>query len=1781
MATEKSFDELFPEFANAYSSTEKPVEKPVEEIAEITGGEPAEKSFDELFPEFADTYDSGSVKETTEATETTLLEDFDPRGADWGGAFVYGLDQPLENMGITLEALGAEGVGEWLREVVEAPENYESATEKFINMQGDEFQQSYLPRAVLEQGGQLVGSLLSRIGGAAIGGAVTANPLGAVVGAFAGPAIFEAIQILGPTVQERLVRDGREGEDPTWEDWTAAASASGVSGLLNAVGIKGLGNLNKHRKIAVAGAALKEGVTEGTQSLVQEVGSGAFTEEGLKPGDEIVRQMIGEGILGGTAAGSIQAGVSTYQKVTGIDPPTFNQTKEALEVQIETEADAEILASNTENNNFEDLELDDIRKLITEKGYEVPILATDTKESLQTKLNGFIKEDVQRRVYGEDAERNVLAPIREPAVRQQQLNYFNSLTQEELGEYIEQNIGLEEYQQWAANQGEFSFDSAVSGKENYQADRKALANANTAVSMAQMNLPSKFDWNQFNNHIDELSERYDLATLQGMAQTYGGLRQNQLTTYDKRGLATKIAEGMLRLENQQLKTAPEFLEKSTFVSTDIQDFGGLNALKNEHKPFVSLIEEDGNAISVIVDVAVNQGQTVIPLKFERLGALQDPDLTLEQKLNLDGNLILSHNQVTQAENYLNEQGNDFIKGETTVNNVLSSDNTRLSSLELPQGTLPQFNEEGLNRVLKLSSWFRPYGPIGFELGRRQRENITRTRALEKNAEQLAEQYEKSVQEVIKESKGEYTREELDKLGMAFLRRTGAKLKLDKEERAEYETELDKLRDDLKQEANEEGRIEIQDEINELEISLEGIQKTAVAAAQLPKKMQAPLIKIRTSIDALSKRLLDLPLDLVPEEERVTLEEGINKYVTRAFALFEPGLGWNPRFSKKWLGNKEAQQLYDRAVESVYRTNLRKGITKGDEKADRRMAAKTIDQIISLENIESTQDLVKLPGIFKSQEDTIGLEKAQNVIKNRGVIPKAIRDLMGEINDPAQVAATSLSRLSRLVEMTSFYDDVRQINERPGEMFFSPVSTGRYTFKIEENDFNPLSGQYTTKEIAQTLGVAKNSDPSGSLQMILSVWDPLILAPKAATQMGMIVLSPATQSRNFFGAGIMYLANGYLSGGNEMNAYDVIKQELFPEIAYVDGVLTLEGSENQRIFRRMQQLGIVNTSVRLNDVADLFSKLNASGRNNTLSKWSHNLQAMKQTNVGQTADLAAGSWLRGLKNVYAAVDDFWKMAAFSSDKSQMKKMLNNMRTNEGEPFSDALKLKVLQEYASTLTTKLGTDYKSNLARTLKKSITLEEYIEEVSAYHVRMGMPNYDYVGKFAQVVRQLPFGNFIAFPTEILRTAFNLQQIAYKQATFKISPELMSEGNIRSEQTLTKNEDGSETLGQATGARPMAANGMQRYILGAGAMAGLGSSTAAVLQYIFDVDDEELDAIRIIGPEYGRNDKIAPLSKIEKGKGDVLNLNYLLPYEGIAKIGLTVMNSVREGESQNQGLPSSVVEGLAEWVMDYSSSYTDASIASKVQFELVRNESSTGRQIWNPRDPWGDVVLDMLSYIKNNAAPGVVPQITDIYRSLQEGDERYDTYLGDVEYAKAQMKLLGFSTTEVDAEKSLPFTISRYQKDIKNSITNPLTKLSWTGESVQEEDVLYEYEKAQESWFQIQQELYFVLQNYEKLDISQVELNRQLKRLVDSPGVDKSFRANIKKGIFTPYRMPATVRKNFLKTKRELQQLEKKAGRSPNNIRRTWPTRDISTRRYKLSRAKINLAAYRYLPEIE
>lgn len=222
----------------------------------------------------------------------------------FGGAIRSSLDQPLENLGITADLLGFQGIGSALRGAVEAPENYQSATEGFINEGGWMYDLSYLPRAAVEQGGQLLGSLATRAGGALIGGglgtAVAPGPgsaTGAVIGAFLGPALFEGLQILGPVALERAKNNGRD--KPNAEDWMYAAETAGASGTLNAIapGLSGF-----FKKVLV------EGGTEGLQSVIQQVGETGGTKAGL---DIDLRQAGAEAILGGTAAGAIY-GPSAY-----------------------------------------------------------------------------------------------------------------------------------------------------------------------------------------------------------------------------------------------------------------------------------------------------------------------------------------------------------------------------------------------------------------------------------------------------------------------------------------------------------------------------------------------------------------------------------------------------------------------------------------------------------------------------------------------------------------------------------------------------------------------------------------------------------------------------------------------------------------------------------------------------------------------------------------------------------------------------------------------------------------------------------------------------------------------------------------------------------------------------------------------------------------------------------------------------------------------------------------------------------------------------------------------------------------------------------------------------------------------------------------------------------------------------------------------------------------------------------------------------------------------------
>ena len=218
--------------------------------------------------------------------------------------------QPLEAIGETAQVAGLPAVGAALKGAIQEPEGYVSAGQRFMEPQEGEFQiagfaPQYAPRAIAEQTGQILVSIGTRIAGAVTLGGLGAlispatGVAGTAVGQFAGPALFEAAQIVGPVALERAKNNGYT--EPTDEDMAYAITTAAGSGLLNAFGAKYLpggekavGSFSKR----LAASFIGEGIPEGLQSLTQQVGETVETKKGIQVSP---KQAVGEALIGGGA----------------------------------------------------------------------------------------------------------------------------------------------------------------------------------------------------------------------------------------------------------------------------------------------------------------------------------------------------------------------------------------------------------------------------------------------------------------------------------------------------------------------------------------------------------------------------------------------------------------------------------------------------------------------------------------------------------------------------------------------------------------------------------------------------------------------------------------------------------------------------------------------------------------------------------------------------------------------------------------------------------------------------------------------------------------------------------------------------------------------------------------------------------------------------------------------------------------------------------------------------------------------------------------------------------------------------------------------------------------------------------------------------------------------------------------------------------------------------------------------------------------------------------------
>jgi hypothetical protein len=258
----------------------------------------------------------------------------------------------------------------------------------------------------------------------------------------------------------------------------------------------------------------------------------------------------------------------------------------------------------------------------------------------------------------------------------------------------------------------------------------------------------------------------------------------------------------------------------------------------------------------------------------------------------------------------------------------------------------------------------------------------------------------------------------------------------------------------------------------------------------------------------------------------------------------------------------------------------------------------------------------------------------------------------------------------------------------------------------------------------------------------------ILAPKGISQIAKTILSPITHVRNFVTAGAFAAANGAIFpslGDIRMLAPKALGGKgLFGEAYSLTGkklLGTMTQAEKQ-LYNRLARVDILGTQFEARQIKDLFDSSFSSNESNIFNTLSDRFKTTKKV-YGKIQD------------AYVAEDDFWKIINWNLERNRYENVLTSAGVNKDnylEKFNENSKLgEFLRD------PRLNKELVNESYETF-----LDEFAEYVQA-------------GKAARTLRLSPFGNFIAFPLEMMRTGNNIYTQAIKEITSGI-PEIKAIG---------------------------------------------------------------------------------------------------------------------------------------------------------------------------------------------------------------------------------------------------------------------------------------------------------------------------------------------------------------------------------------------------------------------
>jgi len=784
------------------------------------------------------------------------------------------------------------------------------------------------------------------------------------------------------------------------------------------------------------------------------------------------------------------------------------------------------------------------------------------------------------------------------------------------------------------------------------------------------------------------------------------------------------------------------------------------------------------------------------------------------------------------------------------------------------------------------------------------------------------------------------------------------------------------------------------------------------------------------------------------------------------------------------GVNEAKKVKSLADPNYIKRTLEKGFKK-----DQKFIKNIID-----ETKGPATEIKKLLGEMKDPRYSIfnAITQLSGMARNSAMLKQMVdeNDLIqsqGGVGSFWKTEAEALAATNRTVEIVDISKDTKLAG-------LSEFKSGKIA--------NPLIGRFTTRPIADALEKA-NSLTEGYFTAAVRgregatvaekgasfLYRNLLLFPKAASQLAKTVFSIPTHLRNIISAGAFAAANGILFQGfrNPKMLGDAFRKGW-----QISGVGNLRNTRFddaafEKAYRELLELGVVNSQVQVGDLRALMRDVQFGDKISDLdSVLNPMLSKLKKI----------PEYLQGK---YTAEDDFWKITNYFVELERRRNAY----------VKDAARRKV--------------EFNPNDEQFVKQ-------LKEEAAAIVRNTVPNYAYVGDVVRTARLLPVGNFMSFPSEMIRSTVNIGQQAIKELKHIPGPGEIIRGSDISPVVYIEG-------------RGFVKNNNPMYSIGATRAAGMAFTLNAVpamavegAKVLYDVTEDEIQALRQFVPEWSKNSTIVPIRDEDTGQLKYIDFSHSNAYDLIGRpfriLANEVMNATKDGDTILKGF----IDGADEAITELASPFIDESIWTEAAadidlFPLLPGRGGRtrdGRILYTDQTALGDRVSIKFRHLMEALAPSY-KQAVRIYQAATETPTKTGKLL---ELDDQIAGFIGFRPIDVDPLRSMGFKIQEYQKGIRNArreFTGGAFGLL-RGGPIEPNDVISRYYESNKARFDVQKEMHKNINAAEILGVSRGKLQTEFS---DRQLSTSSFN-DLRVGRYDPYVPSDDIRDRFREIARDL-----------------------------------------------